>query len=186
MPVTEDMTIQGVVKVNLEAAPAASYGSQEGLAMTAFLVDMSDSYFNAFPSDVDGYVAGNFTTYNEYFDMGGGATRYQRVSLKQNSVKYKIIARGGCDLADPYAGYRPEDATDDPSFTLVKDSYNNYTIYLQPCHYTVKKGHTLALVICTYDPIHYATKSQASSNNQNYSIIIDRTGTNVVMPLMPN
>ena len=39
-------------------------------------------------------------------------------------------------------------------------------------------------MICTYDPIHYATKSQASSHNQNYSIIIDRTGTNVVMPLM--
>ena len=186
MTVTEDMTIQGVVEVNLKAAPAASYGSQEGLAMTAFLVDVSDSYFNAFPSDVDGYVAGNFTTYNEYFDMGGGATRYQRVSLKQNSVKYKIIARGGCDLADPYAGYRPEDATDDPSFTLTKNGYNDYTIYLQPCHYTVKKGHTLALVICTYDPIHYATQSQASNHNQNYSIIIDRTGTNVVMPLMPS
>ena len=186
MPVTEDMTIQGVVKVNLKAAPADNYGSKEGLAMTAFLVDMSDSYFNAFPSDVDGYVAGNFNTYNEYFDMGGGATRYQRVSLKQNRVKYKIIARGACDLADPYAGYRPEDATDKPSFTLVKDSYNNYTIYLQPCHYTVKAGHKLALVICTYDPIHYATQSQASSHNQNYSIIIDRDGTNVVMPLMPN
>ena len=166
--------------------PADNYGSKEGLAMTAFLVDMSDSYFNAFPSDVDGYVAGNFNTYNEYFDMGGGATRYQRVSLKQNSVKYKIIARGACDLADPYSGYRPEEATDDPSFTLVKNTYNDYTIYLQPCHYTVKKGHKLALVICTYDPIHYATKSQASSNNQNYSILIDRTGTNVVMPLMPN
>ena len=186
MPVTEDMTIQGVVKVNLKAAPADNYGSKEGLAMTAFLVDMSDSYFNAFPSDVDGYVAGNFNTYNEYFDMGGGATRYQRVSLKQNSVKYKIIARGACDLADPYSGYRPEDATDDPSFTLVKNTYNDYTIYLQPCHYTVKKGHKLALVICTYDPIHYATKNQASSHNQNYSILIDRTGTNVVMPLMPN
>ena len=185
MTVTEDMTIQGVVQVNLKAAPADNYGSKEGLAMTAFLVDMSTSNFNAFPSDVDGYVAGNFNTYNEYFDMGGGATRYQRVSLKQNSVKYKIIARGGCDLADPYAGYRPEEATDDPSFTLTKNGYNDYTIYLQPCHYTVKKGHTLALVICTYDPIHYATKSQASNNNQNYSIIIDRTGTNVVMPLMP-
>ena len=186
MTVTEDMTIQGVVEVNLKAAPAASYGSQEGLAMTAFLVDVSDSYFNAFPSDVDGYVAGNFTTYNEYFDMGGGAQDYQLVSLKQSSVKYKIIARGACDLADPYAGYRPQEATDDPSFSLVKDRYNNYTIYLQPCHYTVKAGHKLALVVCTYDPIHYATQSQASNHNQNYSIIIDRTGTNVVMPLMPS
>lgn len=184
MTVSQDLTIQGVVEVNLKAAPADNYGSKEGLMMTAFLVDMSDSYFNAFPSDIDGFKESSFNYHNQYLTIGGGAEDYQLVALKQSSVKYKIIARGACDLADPYAGYRPEEATDDPSFSLVKNSYNDYTIYLQPCHYTVKAGHKLALVVCTYDPLHYATQSQASSSNANYSILIDRTGTNVVMPLM--
>lgn len=184
MTVSQDMTIQGVVEVNLKAAPADSYGSKEGLMMTAFLVDMSDSYFNAFPSDLSGFEESSFNFHNQYLTIGGGAQDYQLVSLKQNSVKYKIIARGACDLADPDAGYRPDEATDNPSFTLVSNISNDYTIYLQPCHYTVKAGHKLALVVCTYDPLHYATQSQASSSNANYSIIIDRDSTNVVLPLM--
>lgn len=78
MTVSQDMTIQGVVEVNLKAAPADNYGTKEVLMMSVFLVDVSNTSFNAFPTGVEGYNASNFNFHNEYFTMGGGAERYQR------------------------------------------------------------------------------------------------------------
>ena len=54
------------------------------------------------------------------------------------------------DLANPSAGF--DSASAENKVDLEDGTYYDYTLYLQPTHYTVKAGHKLALVLFTYQP----------------------------------
>ena len=61
-----------------------------------------------------------------------------------------MIAKGWINLANPESGY--DSASSRASIEPKVGEYHDYTVYLQPNLYTVKKGHKLALVFNTYDP----------------------------------
>ena len=58
--------------------------------------------------------------------------------------------KGWINLANPKSGY--DSASSRESIEPKVGEYHDYTVYLQPNLYTVKKGHKLALVFNTYDP----------------------------------
>lgn len=161
MDITEDVTITGTVKVTVTATPQTTGNNQ---MLTAFLVDMSSTSFNAY-RNATGYTDSYHKATGQIFDVGGGAESYTVVKLLPASVKSKVIASGWIDLANPEAGFASNTAVYNGNTTLEEHTYN---IYLQPNLYTVKAGHKLALVICTRDPSLGSYKSYTAA----YSVLI--------------
>ena len=159
--ITEDVTVTGTIKVTVTATPETE---GENLMLTAFLVDMSDTAFNAY-REASGYTNGYHAATGEIFDVGGGAESYTVVELRPTSVKAKVIARGWNDLANPEADFLSNTATGTEDSTIAEHTYN---IYLQPNLYTVKAGHKLALVICTRDPSMGGYKNSSAG----YTVLI--------------
>lgn len=161
MDIDEDTTITGTIKVTVTATPQTLGNNQ---MLTAFLVDMSTTPFNAY-NVATGYVNAYHKATGEIFDVGGGAESYTVVELVPSSVTAKVIASGWIDLANPSAGFSSASAVDEGNSTLTEHTYD---IYLQPNLYTVKAGHKLALVICTRDP----SLSNYKNNTASYSVLI--------------
>jgi X-Pro dipeptidyl-peptidase len=159
--IKEDVTIAGTIKVTVTATPQAE---DKNLMLTAFLVDMSDTAFNAY-REATGYTDSYHEATGERFYVGGGAESYTVVELRPASVKAKVIARGWIDLANPEADFLSRTATGTEDSTIDKYTYN---IYLQPNLYTVKAGHKLALVICTRDPSMGGYKTSSAG----YTVLI--------------
>ena len=105
--------------------------------------------------------------------MGGGLKNFDLKQHKTTEVSYKIVTRGWMDLCNPDAGW--DSNTADEKVTLGTDSYD-YTIYLQPTIYEVEEGHTLALVIYTYE-------QGMGSYSQNYAVTIDNASVEAEIPV---
>ena len=161
MDVAEDTTITGTIKVTVTATPQTS---DKNLMLTAFLVDVSDTAFNAYRT-ATGYTDAYHKATGEIFEVGGGAESYTVVELIPSSVTAKVIASGWIDLANPSAGFSSASAVDEGNTTLTEHTYE---IYLQPNLYTVLAGHQLVLVICTRDPSIGSYKNNTAS----YSVLI--------------
>lgn len=101
---------------------------------------------------------------------------YSVIKFKPTTSKYKIIARGWIDLANPSAGFSSASAAAANKIELEDGEYHNYTVYLQPNYYTVKAGHKLALVVYTYEP-------GKASYSENYGITIDNAALSAVIPV---
>lgn len=145
MDIAENTTIKGTVPVTVTATPQTS---GDNLMLAAFLVDMSNTPFNAY-NNATGYTDSYHKATGEIFDVGGGAESYTVVELVPSSVTYKIVASGWIDLANPNAGFDSASAWESGNCTLEE---HTYTIYLQPNLYTVEAGHQLALIVCTCYP----------------------------------
>lgn len=160
--IDEDTTIQGVVQVEVTATPKTSGDNQ---MLTAFLVDMSSTPFNAYQNASE-YKDDYHQATGEIFQVGGGAEDYTVVELlpKENVTK-KVIATGCIDLANPNADFSSSSAWESGNTDMQK---HTYTIYLQPNLYTVKAGHQLALVVCTRNP----SRSSYANSAVNYSVQI--------------
>ena len=141
--VKEDMTIKGHIPVHFKAALAKWGGSN--LQVNALLVDVSDQEF-----DVVGHGAASDESQKDGFWMGSNLNNMDIKNFATVKTKYKVIAKGWVNLANPESGYVPSSSQNsiDPQI----GQFHDYTVYLQPNLYTVKKGHKLALVFNTYDP----------------------------------
>ena len=82
--------------------------------------------------------------------MGSNLSNLSIAEYETIKTKYKVIAKGWINLANPESGY--DSASSRESIEPKVGEYHDYTVYLQPNLYTVKKGHKLALVFNTYDP----------------------------------
>lgn len=142
--------------------------SRSALMMGAMLVDMADEPFTVFPASRTEVKTG------EKSWVGGGLDAYDVVGFRTSEAKYKVIAQGWMDLANPDAGFDSASAANE--IKLEDGVYHDYTLYLQPTRYTVQAGHKLALVIFTYDP-------NKASYSENYAITIDNTASNAVIPV---
>ena len=141
--VTEDTTIKGHIPVHFKAALAKGQG--KNFQINALLVDVADEDFD---------VVGNGSVKQEKtadaFWMGSNLSNLSVAEYETIKTKYKVIAKGWINLANPESGY--DSASSRASIEPKVGEYHDYTVYLQPNLYTVKKGHKLALVFNTYDP----------------------------------
>ena len=183
-PVANDTVIKGTVQVKISAAPiqhpdqqasaiavqSESTGSRDALMMSAMLVDVADDEFTTYPMSRTEVKTGKMNW------VGSGAQDYEIINFKTVQSKYKIIARGWIDLANPSAGFSSASATAANKIELKDGEYHNYTVYLQPNYYTVKAGHKLALVVYTYEP-------GKASYSENYGITIDNHSLSAVIPV---
>ena len=184
-PVANDTVIKGTVQVKISAAPiqhpdqqasaiavqSESTGSRDALMMSAMLVDVADDEFTTYPMSRTEVKTGKMNW------VGSGAQDYEIINFKTVQSKYKIIARGWIDLANPSAGFSSASATAANKIELKDGEYHNYTVYLQPNYYTVKAGHKLALVVYTYEP-------GKASYSENYGITIDNHSLSAVIPVL--
>lgn len=150
------------------AVMRAGSNSRDALMMSAMLVDVSDEAFQSYTTSVTENKTGAVNW------VGSGAKDYDVIKFKPTTSKYKIIARGWIDLANPGAGFSSASAADE--VRLEDGKYRNYTVYLQPNYYTVKAGHKLALVVYTYEP-------GKASYSENYGITIDNAALSAVIPV---
>lgn len=181
-PVANDTVIKGTVQVKISAAPiqhpdqqasatavqSESTGSRDALMMSAMLVDVADDEFTTYPMSRTEVKTGKMNW------VGSGAQDYEIINFKTVQSKYKIIARGWIDLANPSAGFDSASAAN--KISLEDGVYHDYTVYLQPNYYTVKVGHKLALVVYTYEP-------GKASYSENYGITIDNHSLSAVIPV---
>ena len=150
------------------AVMRAGSNSRDALMMSAMLVDVSDEAFQSYTTSVTENKTGAVNW------VGSGAEDYDVIKFKPTTSKYKIIARGWIDLANPDAGFSSASAANE--IELEDGKYRNYTVYLQPNYYTVKAGHKLALVVYTYEP-------GKASYSENYGITIDNAALSAVIPV---
>ena len=181
-PVANDTVIKGTVQVKISAAPiqhpdqqasatavqSESTGSRDALMMSAMLVDVADDEFTTYPMSRTEVKTGKMNW------VGSGAQDYEIINFKTVQSKYKIIARGWIDLANPSAGFDSASAAN--KISLEDGVYHDYTVYLQPNYYTVKAGHKLALVVYTYE-------QGKASYSENYGITIDNHSLSAVIPV---
>ena len=141
--VTEDTTIKGHIPVRFKAALAKGQG--KNFQLNALLVDVADEDF-----DVVGNGSVKQDKTADGFWMGSNLSNLSVAEYETIKTKYKVIAKGWINLANPKSGY--DSASSRASIEPKVGEYHDYTVYLQPNLYTVKKGHKLALVFNTYDP----------------------------------
>ena len=141
--VTEDTTIKGHIPVHFKAALAKGQG--KNFQINALLVDVADQDFDVVGN---GSVKPDKTA--DAFWMGSNLSNLSVADFETIKTKYKVIAKGWINLANPESGY--DSASSRASIEPKVGEYHDYTVYLQPNLYTVKKGHKLALVFNTYDP----------------------------------
>ena len=141
--VTEDTTIKGHIPVHFKAALAKGQG--KNFQINALLVDVADEDF-----DVVGNGSVKQDKTADGFWMGSNLSNLSVAEYETIKTKYKVIAKGWINLANPESGY--DSASSRASIEPKVGEYHYYTVYLQPNLYTVKKGHKLALVFNTYDP----------------------------------
>ena len=141
--VTEDTTIKGHIPVHFKAALAKGQG--KNFQINALLVDVADQDF-----DVVGNGSVKQDKKADGFWMGSNLSNLSVADFETIKTKYKVIAKGWINLANPESGY--DSASSRNSIEPKVGEFHDYTVYLQPNLYTVKKGHKLALVFNTYDP----------------------------------
>lgn len=147
--------------------------NRDGLMVSAMLVDIAPEgeTFNAINTN-GSYVDKDTTKGGAW--MGGGLANYDYAELLPSEVSYKIVARGWMDLCNPNAGYDSASASERVALEVGEN--HDYTIYLQPNLYTVEEGHTLALVIYTYE-------QGMKRYTQDYEITIDNASVNANIPV---
>ncbi len=150
------------------AVQSESTGSRDALMMSAMLVDVADDEFTTYPMSRTEVKTGKMNW------VGSGAQDYEIINFKTVQSKYKIIARGWIDLANPSAGFDSASAAN--KISLEDGVYHDYTVYLQPNYYTVKAGHKLALVVYTYE-------QGKARYSENYGITIDNHSLSAVIPV---
>lgn len=150
------------------AVMSENTGSRDALMMSAMLVDVADKEFPSFTTSVTEEKTGAVNW------IGGGTQDYDIINFKTVSSTYKVIAQGWMDLANPNAEFDSASAAN--KVDLVDGEYYNYTLYLQPTHYTVKAGHQLALVLFTYDP-------SMASYSENYGFTFENAETYAEIPV---
>ena len=176
-PVDQDVTIKGHIPVHFSAAFVK--GDKNHAHVSATLMDVSDEDFDVVKEEItydkDGYSTR--TLDKETIDETGywNGSNLETLPLKRyktHKVKSVVIARGWMNLANPASRY--DSASSSHSIDLKENEYHDYTMYLQPNLYTVKKGHRLVLSLHTYDPdyIYFADPYEVTFKTDSISATI--------------
>ena len=154
MDVTEDTIIKGHIPVTFKAALAKGQG--KNLQINAMLVDVADEDFDVVSEkityDANGYKSRELPlnlVKEKGFWMGSNVENVDLKNYGTIKTNYKVIASGWVNLRNPESGWTSSSSSH--SIEPQIGQFHDYTVYLQPTVYHVKKGHRLALVLTTYD-----------------------------------
>ena len=175
--VDQDTTIKGHIPVHFSAAFVK--GDKKHAHVSATLMDVSDEEFDVVKEEItydkDGYSTR--TLEKETIDETGywNGSNLETLPLKRyktHKVKSVVIARGWMNLANPASRY--DSASSSHSIDVKENEFHDYTMYLQPNLYTVKKGHRLVLSLHTYDPdyIYFADPYEVTFKTDSISTTI--------------
>ena len=127
----------------------------------------------------------------EYEGAGAGVSSSNEiVEYVKDSVPGRAISYGYTDLTNPGLGDDISEYTE--TQRLEAGKFYDYTIYMLPTVYTVEPGHTLMLVLTTWDPyrafldesfVTLDLDKDSDLLDYNYSYTIDNPGIQVMMPL---
>ena len=175
--VDQDTTIKGHIPVHFSAAFVK--GDKKHAHVSATLMDVADEEFDVVKEEItydkDGYSTR--TLEKETIDETGywNGSNLETLPLKRyktHKVKSVVIARGWMNLANPASRY--DSASSSHSIDVKENEFHDYTMYLQPNLYTVKKGHRLVLSLHTYDPdyIYFADPYEVTFKTDSISTTI--------------
>jgi len=176
-PVDRDITIKGHIPLHFSAAFLK--GDKKHAHVSATLMDVSDEEFDVVKEEItydkNGYSTRTLEkeTVDEKGDWHGSNLDSLPVKeYKTHKVKSVVISRGWMNLANPDSGFNS--ASSRHSIDLKENEYHNYTMYLQPNLYTVKKGHRLVLTLHAFDPdyIYYADPYEVKFKTDSISATI--------------
>ena len=167
--------------------------------MSVLLIDESDTEFGVYEYDPDYMFCVNQTESDLSVLIDGFENyRVRMTAFKQTRTKSKLISAGSVNLLMPDAGWEPESCTK-PANPVQNDTYYDYTVYLQPEHYTVKKGHRLVLYIiglcnidksCLEDIVFtkkYSEKQTTDAQvSASYSFTLDNKNCHAEIPVIRN
>ena len=144
--IDKDTTLNGIGVVHLRVKMPDTHKNSP--ALTVRLMDTSDKEFYVRAEDTDsspGSAKKILLEDKPVYDGEGVKQRFEMVFGKKKSKEF-MIREGMINLAMPSAGWE-HDTCKAPSEPVKDDTYYDYTVYLNPMNYTVKKGHKLKLYI---------------------------------------
>ena len=146
MNVQEDLTVCGNVQVHVRARTHDT--DRPHLMMGAVLVDAADEPFACYDTGAIGVLEQRVIA-EHGVDRGPGVEAYDLVEWQPVQRSRHVVAFGTMDLNNPESGMEPESASRrEPA--LEKDTWHDYTLYLQPSVYTVRAGHHLEVYIVPF------------------------------------
>ncbi len=142
-------TIKGVPVVNVNLS--TDDVDYDALMVTACLVDVPDDGkpFKAYVtnSDLGDRLTGKFIG---TYEIGEGHEEANIQETVQSLTPSNLITIGYTDLNNPDKGYYSDEYREKTD--LEADKEYSYHIYLNPTVYTVQEGHSVYLVILSWDP----------------------------------
>ncbi len=199
-PVSEEVTVQGTVRVDFRAALAGgdkehgfnaenvhdvdtltfsigtSAGRQDDMKMTVLLCDIADEEFDSISAtDATRNVVPTKIVREGAFKNGSGLEAIDEAEFETQSKKYNVITRAYIDLCNPDSGYAPE--TSEGCVELEIGEYHDYHAYLNATRYTLEPGHRLAIVLGTEDPVFCLIHKE-------YSVDIDLGSVGASVPVV--
>ena len=185
----ENTTVYGVPEIHLKlASPDTDY---DGLMISAVLLDVADDgeafkaykLKNRLQDSLPSRVVGEYEGAGIWGDN-------EILEYVQDSTSAKIISFGYTDLNNPGHGDEISEYTEIQDLEAGK--YYDYTFYMLPTVYTVAPGHTLQLILTTWDPYRaFLDESFTDLDldkdsdlvNYDYSYTVDNTAIRVMMPV---
>ncbi len=142
-------TIYGVPQIRLKARTNTT--DKDGLMISAILIDVEDNNkpFKAYNLSrvlEDGIAMKTVRK----VDFGDGLGKTPLKEPVMSSTAAKAVTFGWTDLCNPGCG--PDSSEYTTSTALDASTAYDYTFYMIPTVYTLLPGHTLKLVLTTWDP----------------------------------
>ncbi|MCR5138295.1 MAG: hypothetical protein K6C12_14605 [Oscillospiraceae bacterium] len=185
----EKTTVYGVPEIHLKLASPNT--DSDGLMISAVLVDVADNgeAFKAYKMKNRLHDCLPTRVVGEYEGAGYRGSN-EILEYVQDSADAKIISFGYTDLNNPGHGDEISEYTEVQDLEAGK--YYDYTFYMLPTVYTVAPGHTLHLILTTWDPYRaFLDESFMSLDlekdsdlvSYDYSYTIDNTAIRIRMPV---
>ena len=184
----ENTTVYGVPEVHLKLSTEKT--EYEGLMISAILLDVANDG-GPFPAYQLKTRLGNKPPVRVIGKYEGQSLDYSNdiTEFVQDYVYGKLVSYGYTDLANPGGGIDNSDYAEDAD--LESGVYYDYTFYMSPNVYTIAPGHSLLLVLTTWDPYRaFLDESfiiDPTIENENidydYSYTIDNNAIDVRIPV---